>query len=97
MESELNSASQRTGSDFHASGVKDWKPVVVTQTGQLPRSSDQMGSYDGAGTLEMLEVVKILEEAGITCCMVGIGALKYFGAWRVLHASTNHATLMCNY
>lgn len=70
-----------------------WIPVVVTPTGPLLRTGDQLGSYDGAGTLEMLEVVTILVQADITCCMVGIVALRYFGAWRVVDASANYAPL----
>ncbi|KAK2764909.1 hypothetical protein FQN54_008606 [Arachnomyces sp. PD_36] len=28
-------------------------------------------------------VIRILERADIACCLVGVSALKYFGAWRV--------------
>jgi hypothetical protein len=48
---------------------------------------DEMASFGGHGTLEMLEVTQILNGAGIICCMVGICALKYYGAGRVRNVS----------
>ncbi|KAH7314337.1 hypothetical protein BKA65DRAFT_609793 [Rhexocercosporidium sp. MPI-PUGE-AT-0058] len=39
-------------------------------------------SSEGHGTLEILEVIKIFEAASIPCCVVGISALNYYGAWR---------------
>ncbi|KAF2490759.1 hypothetical protein BU16DRAFT_516621 [Lophium mytilinum] len=44
---------------------------------------DEVASCGGAGTLEILEVTRLFEKAGLPCCMVGISALIYFGAWRV--------------
>jgi hypothetical protein len=52
-----------------------------------------MAIHDGAGTSEILEVTKILERANIPCCIVGVHALKYFGAGRVAmvcHSSRNY-------
>nr|POF02288.1 hypothetical protein CFP56_65553 [Quercus suber] len=46
-------------------------------------SGDKLASHAGAGTLEMLEVVNLLEQSGITCCLVGIATLRYYGAKRV--------------
>ena len=37
----------------------------------------------GHGTLEILHVTQILEQGDIPCCIVGISALKYYGAPRV--------------
>ncbi|RMD41616.1 hypothetical protein DV735_g3528, partial [Chaetothyriales sp. CBS 134920] len=87
MEPELTSDSctpSPASSPASTSSASDdnWKPVAVPWIPlQLPPGIKR-GSYRGAGTLEMLDVVKTLNEAGITCCMVGVGALKYFGAWR---------------
>ena len=49
---------------------------------------DEMASFGGHGTLEMLEVTQLLNGAGITCCMVGISALIYYGAGRVRNVSS---------
>ncbi|KAF1841842.1 uncharacterized protein K460DRAFT_388672 [Cucurbitaria berberidis CBS 394.84] len=43
---------------------------------------DEQPSLGGHGTLEILEVTQILHGAGITCCLVGISALIYYGAGR---------------
>ncbi|KAI0595513.1 hypothetical protein F4775DRAFT_568649 [Biscogniauxia sp. FL1348] len=40
-------------------------------------------SYDGRGILEILDVIKRLEEVEITCCVVGGNALIYYGVPRV--------------
>ena len=48
---------------------------------------DRLGSHSGAGTAEMLEVVNLLEKSGITSLIVGTGALRYYGAWRVVDVS----------
>jgi hypothetical protein len=44
--------------------------------------NDELPSCGGHGTLEILEVTQTLSEAGITCCLVGISALIYYGAGR---------------
>jgi hypothetical protein len=44
--------------------------------------NDKLPSFGGHGTLEILEVTQLLDEAGITCCLVGISALIYYGAGR---------------
>jgi len=43
---------------------------------------DEEPSFGGHGTLETLQVTKSLEGAGITCCIVAISALIYYGAAR---------------
>jgi hypothetical protein len=42
--------------------------------------SQTQASCGGHDTLEVLEVTKVLDNAGILCCLVGTSALKYFGA-----------------
>ncbi|KAF7504953.1 hypothetical protein GJ744_001534 [Endocarpon pusillum] len=37
-------------------------------------------SCNGHGTFEMLDIVQALEKAIIDCCMVGVSALKFYGA-----------------
>lgn len=44
---------------------------------------DAIASEAGAGATDILKVIKILEDAGITCCVAGAGALIWFGAGRV--------------
>lgn len=41
----------------------------------------------GGGTLEILEITKTLENASIPCCILGISALKYYGAGRIRFVS----------
>lgn len=44
---------------------------------------DELPSFGGHGTLEIREVAQLLDGAGITCCMIGICALVYYGAGRI--------------
>jgi hypothetical protein len=44
---------------------------------------DAFASEGCYGITDILKVVDIFEKAGITCCMAGISALKWFGAGRV--------------
>jgi hypothetical protein len=53
---------------------------------------DAQASCNGHGTLEILEITQILESAGIPCCIVGVSALKYFGAWIMRNVSRVSAT-----
>ncbi|KAH8727151.1 hypothetical protein GQ44DRAFT_649498 [Phaeosphaeriaceae sp. PMI808] len=63
------------------------KPIPVEQFNDPAfmnaSPDDEVPSFGGHGTLEMLEVTQLLNGAGITCCMVGICALIYYGAGRV--------------
>ncbi|KAH9882394.1 hypothetical protein J1614_000630 [Plenodomus biglobosus] len=62
------------------------KPIPVEQFNDpafMNRSpDDELPSFGGHGTLEILEVTQLLDGAGITCCLVGISALIYYGAGR---------------
>ena len=51
----------------------------VSQFPQFP--DDKQPSWHG--TIEARQVTRILEKAGIPCCIGGIGALIYYGAARV--------------
>ncbi|KAK7954632.1 hypothetical protein PG996_015441 [Apiospora saccharicola] len=44
---------------------------------------DELASHSGTGTVEMLEVVRLLKDAGISSCVVGVHPLGYYGAGRV--------------
>ncbi|KAI9729157.1 MAG: hypothetical protein M1834_007064 [Cirrosporium novae-zelandiae] len=44
---------------------------------------EKLASCDGHGTLDILKITRILEEAGIPCCLVGTSALRYFGVNRL--------------
>lgn len=63
------------------------RPVVNVEGVTFYVPGDAMPSHGGAGTEGALEIARLLEDAGICCCMVGISALRYFGAWRVRHVS----------
>ena len=56
-------------------------------TFNLVEPQDVKASCNGHGTLEILELTKILEEAGIPCCLVGVSALRYFGVPRMANVS----------
>ncbi|KAI0977590.1 hypothetical protein F4678DRAFT_413517 [Xylaria arbuscula] len=45
--------------------------------------TEERASNGGHGTDDALGVTKILEESGITCCIVGISALIFYGADRL--------------
>ncbi|KAK2808359.1 hypothetical protein FQN50_004744 [Emmonsiellopsis sp. PD_5] len=62
------------GFDEPADGILSF----VGEPGDVPPSGDH-------GILEVLEITKVLENAGVCCCLVGICALRYFGAMRVRH------------
>lgn len=53
-------------------------------------ADDATPSYGGHGTLEILEITQTLEKAGITCCIVGISALIYYGAGRGRRVSSKY-------
>lgn len=45
--------------------------------------AEKEASGKGHGTLEILEIIGVLEKAGIPNCIVGVSALMYYGAKRV--------------
>lgn len=47
-------------------------------------------SFGGHGTLEALEVSRVLEDAGIICCFTGTSALVYYGAGRIRDVGGRH-------
>ncbi|WEW60956.1 hypothetical protein PRK78_006444 [Emydomyces testavorans] len=75
--SSEHSHSSSTGTDNKAVSLGSLGTCHDTPIDALPSL--------GHGTPEVLEITKILENAGICCCLVGISALKYYGAWRVRH------------
>jgi hypothetical protein len=48
--------------------------------GLLELDEEKEPSCHGHGTLEILEVIKLLESNNITCCITGNSALIYYGA-----------------
>jgi hypothetical protein len=73
-----------TTSSCVRNGVNSVKrSAIVADFGNL---RDAPASF-GTGSLEILEVTKILENASIPCCVLGISALKYYGAGRLRHVS----------
>lgn len=68
------------------------KPIPVEQLNDPFMNAspdDELASFGGVGTLEILEVTQLLNGAGITCCMVGISALIYYSAGRLRNVSLN--------
>ncbi|KAK8004100.1 hypothetical protein PG989_003819 [Apiospora arundinis] len=59
--------NQQTGPEMHNIGAE----------------GDALASHSGAGTVEMLEVVRLLKDAGVPSCIVGTHPLGYYGAGRV--------------
>jgi hypothetical protein len=51
----------------------------IEYTSNLGLPSDAQASYYRHGTLKILEVAQIIEDAEFQCCMVGISACKYYG------------------
>ncbi|KAB8222019.1 hypothetical protein BDV33DRAFT_190104 [Aspergillus novoparasiticus] len=48
-----------------------------------PTYSNEYASNRGYGTDDTLAVTRVLEQYGISCCLVGIAALVFYGAGRV--------------
>jgi hypothetical protein len=52
----------------------------IKHSTSLGTQSHTQASCGRHGTLEVPEITKALDDAGISCCLVGTLALKYFGA-----------------
>lgn len=63
-------------------------------TPDIDTSAERQASGNGHGTLEILEIIKAFNKAGIASCIVGVSALMYFGARRVRDVSYN--AFFCN-
>ncbi|KAI0004404.1 hypothetical protein F4779DRAFT_74419 [Xylariaceae sp. FL0662B] len=50
------------------------EPIIIGKTGA------KIASHSGRGIVEVLDIIKILEDAGICCCVTGAYALLYYGA-----------------
>ncbi|KAI2466803.1 hypothetical protein F4781DRAFT_434018 [Annulohypoxylon bovei var. microspora] len=55
-------------------------PLLATSPIKPPKLNAKAASYGGRGIVEALDVIRILETAGISCCVVGGYALVYYGA-----------------
>ncbi|GAW19661.1 hypothetical protein ANO14919_091500 [Xylariales sp. No.14919] len=62
-------------------GLEQASAEVGTLGGVSP--SPVGASHNGMGILEIRRVVKIIEDEGIACCVVGAKALRYYGVPRV--------------
>lgn len=49
----------------------------------VPDSSDRPASHNSRGIEEVLQVIELLKNAGIICCIVGGKALLYYGVPRI--------------
>lgn len=49
-------------------------PIILAKVGA------KQASHSGRGIIEVLDVIKIFEDAGICCCIVGAHPLLYYGA-----------------
>ena len=48
---------------------------------------NKLASFWGPGTLEVKKVARNFKDAGIVCCVCGVGALIFYGAGRVRSVS----------
>jgi hypothetical protein len=73
--SELDTDKDHSSSivDSSDNGELDWSSV---------ENGERLPSCNGHGTLEILEVTRILEKHDIACCITGVAALVYYGAGR---------------
>jgi len=75
------------------------KPISVEQFNDPAfmnaSPDDELPSFGGHGTLEILEVMRLLNDANITCCLVDISALIYYGAGRVRNVSFKYQFVVC--
>ncbi|KAK8101375.1 hypothetical protein PG999_011749 [Apiospora kogelbergensis] len=69
-----------TNSLTESDHIDEWKGPQIHNVGA---EGDALASHGGAGTVEMLEVVHLLQDAGIPACVVGTHPLGYYGAGRV--------------
>ncbi|KAI1389322.1 uncharacterized protein F4822DRAFT_196893 [Hypoxylon trugodes] len=56
------------------------EPFLTSEPVVLAKTDANTASYSGRGIIEVLDVIKILEDAGIACCVTGAHALLYYGA-----------------
>ncbi|KAK2797856.1 hypothetical protein FQN50_009061 [Emmonsiellopsis sp. PD_5] len=80
--SPTESSEPQSNDTTHSKNCEPPEPVISAVLGLPGDVSPASG-----GTCEVLAITKILETAGICCCLVGISALKYYGAGRVRHVS----------
>lgn len=69
--------------------------ILIMSSRQVNKGPDpELGDkyHAASGKAEVIEVIKLLESAGISCCVVGTTALKYFGAHRATEVNwyTDH-------
>lgn len=64
---------------------------------KLPGLRDYSGartSHDGHGIDEILDVINQLSAAGIPSCVVGVRALRYYGAARITDVFIRHQCII---
>lgn len=74
--SSLDTASGLDSSDDKTDGSGDCSDTLSIH-------SNEKASNNGHGTDDTLAVTQVLEQHGISCCLVGIAALVFYGAGRV--------------
>ncbi|KAI0429892.1 hypothetical protein F5Y09DRAFT_331470 [Xylaria sp. FL1042] len=67
----------------HSKGSSPPPPPPPSARVPLELDDEQPASNSGRGTDDALRVTMILEDANITCCLVGISALIFYGAGRL--------------
>jgi hypothetical protein len=80
--------------------VKDARLTFASATDDPPlchgckvSPDDIEADVDGRAMVEILQVVKILEDARIPCCLVDVAALRYYGAPRGGSVSQIHSVI----
>lgn len=60
-------------------------PSEILHQASAPPEILRQASCGGHGTYEAKELIDMLEEHGIICCLVGVSALVFYGAERMRH------------
>ncbi len=64
------------------------EPTIGGGAKTTDETMGKQASYNGHGILEALDIIRIIENAGIACCIVGGRALRYYGVPRVASVSS---------
>lgn len=67
-------------------------PILLSGPIILAKIGAKQASHSGRGLIEVLDVIKIFEDAGICCCIVGAHPLLYYAAKVVPMVSTINLT-----
>lgn len=78
-----NATDKLTAQDNGADHVEADNTPFISGQYDFGAPGDVSASHGGAGAVEMRDAIRLLREAGIPSCVVGVHALRYYGAFRV--------------